>query len=64
MRDTDMLGKLDLLDKAMAAFIAGVVISKTKSQKIRRNMECRRKLEMKMEERRLQREISEYEFIS
>jgi hypothetical protein len=39
-----------------------VVISKGKKQQIRRNMECRRKLEEKWEEKKLQRETCEYEF--
>ena len=37
-------------------------LKKSKKQKIRRNMECRRKLEEKWEERKLRRETSEYEF--
>lgn len=54
--------ELEILDDAMASFIADVVVSKSKKQKMRRNMECRRKLEEKWEERKLRREISEYEF--
>jgi hypothetical protein len=54
--------ELEILDDAMASFIADVVVSKSKRQKMRRNMECRRKLEEKWEERKLRREISEYEF--
>lgn len=54
--------ELEILDDAMASFIADVVVSKSKKQKMRRNMECRRKLEEKWEERKLRRETSEYEF--
>ncbi|HEX7762168.1 MAG TPA: hypothetical protein VF433_00940 [Cellvibrio sp.] len=57
-----MHAELEILDDAMASFIADVVVSKSKKQKMRRNMECRRKLEEKWEERKLRREISEYEF--
>lgn len=56
------LSELELIDSAMASFIADVVISKGKKQQIRRNMECRRKLEKKREEKKLQRETCEYEF--
>lgn len=58
----NMHGNLEIMDEAMANFIADVVVSKSKKQKMRRNMECRRKLEEKWEERRLRRETSEYEF--
>lgn len=58
----NMHGNLEILDEAMANFIADVVVSKSKKQKMRRNMECRRKLEEKWEERKLRRETSEYEF--
>lgn len=54
--------ELEIMEDAMASFIADVVVSKSKKQKIRRNMECRRKLEEKWEERRLRRETCEYEF--
>lgn len=57
-----MHAELEILDDAMASFIADVVVSKSKKQKMRRNMECRRKLEEKWEERKLRRETSEYEF--
>ncbi|QEY12997.1 MULTISPECIES: PA3496 family putative envelope integrity protein [unclassified Cellvibrio] len=57
-----MHNELEMIDEAMANFIADVVVSKSKKQKIRRNMECRRKLEEKWEERKLRRETSEYEF--
>jgi len=62
MRKMNMVSELDIFESAMATFIAGMVTSKTKSQKMRRNMECRRKLELKLEEKRLKRELSEYDF--
>lgn len=58
----DMHNELEIMDDAMANFIAEVVVSRSKKQKIRRNMECRRQLEKKWEEKRLRRETSEYEF--
>ncbi len=62
MHDMPILSELELIENAMANFIADVVISKGKKQQLRRNMECRRKLEEKWEERKLQRETCEYEF--
>lgn len=62
MSDMNTLSEQELIDNAMASFIADVVVSKTKKQQIRRNMECRRKLEEKKEARKLQRETCEYEF--
>ena len=62
MSDMNALSEQELIDNAMASFIADVVVSKTKKQQIRRNMECRRKLEEKKEARKLQRETCEYEF--
>ncbi len=62
MSQADVMNDQELLDSAMASFIADVVISKSKRQQIRRNMECRRKLEEKWEAKKLQRETCEYEF--
>ncbi len=62
MSQADLMNEQELLDSAMASFLADVVISKSKRQQIRRNMECRRKLEEKWEERKLARETCEYEF--
>lgn len=62
MNDMMTLRDQELIDNAMASFIADVVISKGKKQQIRRNMECRRKLEEKQEAKKLQRETCEYEF--
>ncbi|GGY68346.1 hypothetical protein GCM10011613_10700 [Cellvibrio zantedeschiae] len=52
----------DVIEQAMAAFLLQAVNAKSKSSKIKANMECRRKLEIKWEERRLKREISEFDF--
>jgi hypothetical protein len=62
MNDMNMLSDLELIERAMATFIADVVVSKSKKQQIRRNMECRRKLEENWEAKKLQRETCEYEF--
>lgn len=62
MSGVNMLNDLELIERAMATFIADVVISKSKKQQIRRNMECRRKLEEKWEAKKLRRETCEYEF--
>ncbi len=62
MSEVDVMNEQELLENAMASFLADVVISKTKRQQIRRNMECRRKLEEKWEEKKLARETCEYEF--
>ncbi len=62
MSDMNVLSDLELIENAMAIFIADVVVSRGKKQQIRRNMECRRKLEEKWEEKKLQRETCEYEF--
>ena len=52
----------DVMDQAMNAYLMDAVAAKNKTKKIRVNMECRRKLEIKWEEQRLQREISEFDF--
>ena len=52
----------DVMDQAMNAYLMDAVVAKNKTKKIRVNMECRRKLEIKWEEQRLQREISEFDF--
>lgn len=62
MNQVDVMNEQELLDNAMASFLADVVISKSKRQQIRRNMECRRKLEEKWEAKKLERETCEYEF--
>ena len=50
------------LDHAMAIYLLDTIASKSKYKKVKINMECRRKLEIKWEERRLKRDISEYDF--
>ena len=62
MNEMHMPSELELIENAMANFIADVVASRNKKQQIRRNMECRRKLEERREEKRLKRETCEYEF--
>lgn len=52
----------DTLNQAMAAFLQDAVAAQTKHSKIKNNMACRRKLEIKREQARLAREIVEYEF--
>ncbi len=52
----------NVIDQAMAAFLRDAVQAKGKHKKIKTNMECRRKLEIKWEEKRLAREISEFDF--
>jgi hypothetical protein len=52
----------DVIGNAMAAFLLHADSAKNKHGKIKTNMECRRKLEIKWEERRLAREISEFDF--
>jgi len=52
----------DVIEQAMAAFLRQALNAKSKNSRIKSNMECRRKLEIKWEERRLQRETSEFDF--
>lgn len=52
----------DILDEAMSEFIADIVVAKSKNQKHRRNMELRRRLESILEEKRLKKELLEYDF--
>jgi hypothetical protein len=52
----------DILDEVMSEFIADIVVAKSKHQKHRRNMEFRRRLELMLEEKRLKKEVSEYDF--
>jgi hypothetical protein len=56
IRDTEVI------DQAMAAFLRDAINAKGKHKKIKNNMECRRKLEIKWEEKRLARETSEFDF--
>ena len=50
-----------LIENALTEFIHSAAANK-KAQKIRQNMEYRRKLELRMEELRLRRETCEFEF--
>lgn len=52
----------EVIDQAMAAFLLDAVDARSKNSKVKMNMECRRKLEIKWEQRRLEREISEFDF--
>ena len=52
----------EVIDQAMAAYLLDALNAKSKNKKIKINMECRRKLEIKVEERRLKRETSEFDF--
>jgi hypothetical protein len=52
----------DVIEQAMAAFLRQALNAKSKHSRIKYNMECRRKLEIKWEEQRLQREISDFDF--
>ena len=51
-----------LIENALTEFIHSAAAANKKAQKIRQNMEYRRKLELRMEEMRLQRETCEFEF--
>lgn len=52
----------DVIEQAMAAYLISAANARTKTRKIKHNMECRRKLEIKWEERQLEKEIAEFEF--
>ena len=52
----------EVIDQAMTAFLLDGDTAKNKHTRIKANMECRRKLEIKWEEQRLAREISEFDF--
>lgn len=56
------INEAEVMDQAMAAYLLDAVIAKSKNNKIKINMECRRKLEIQREERRLRRAISEFDF--
>ena len=51
-----------LIENALTDFIHSAAAANKKAQKIRHNMAYRRKLEVRMEEVRLQRETCEFEF--
>lgn len=51
-----------LFENVLTTFITDTVAANKKAQKLKQNMECRRKLEQLKEEKRLQREMREFEF--
>ena len=52
----------DVIEQAMAAFLLDSATAKSKHKRVKANMECRRKLEIKWEQKRLEKEISEFDF--
>ncbi len=62
MNQALQIHEAEVIDQAMAAFLRDAVNAKGKHKKIKTNMECRRKLEIKWEEKRLARETSEFDF--
>lgn len=62
MKHSQQLSENNALDHAMAIYLLDAIASKSKHKKVKINMECRRKLEIKWEERRLKRAIAEYDF--
>ncbi len=62
MNQPAQLHDADIIDHAMTAYLLDAVAARSKNNRVRINMECRRKLEIKWEERRLQRAISEFDF--
>jgi hypothetical protein len=55
-------GEAEVIEQAMTAYLLDAVSARQKTRKIKQNMECRRKLEIMREQRRLEREIAEFEF--
>jgi hypothetical protein len=53
----------DIMEQAMTNFMLAALDAKQKTKNIRINMEFRRKLEIKREQLRLQKDIAEYEFL-
>lgn len=51
-----------LFENALTTFISDTAAANKKAQKLKQNMECRRKLEQLREEKRLKLEICEFEF--
>lgn len=62
MNQALQIQEAEVIDQAMAAFLRDTVNAKGKHKKIKTNMECRRKLEIKWEEKRLAQDISEFDF--
>lgn len=61
MNQTAQPHDTDVLDCAMSAYLSDIA-AKNRSNRIKINMECRRKLEIKWEELRLERATSEFDF--
>jgi hypothetical protein len=51
-----------VIEQAMEAFLRTALTAKNKHSRIKSNMECRRKLEIRWEEQRLKREIASFDF--
>jgi len=62
MKTSVQLRDSNLLEQAMASYLLDNQASQHKHKKVKINMECRRKLEIKSEERRLKRDILEFDF--
>lgn len=62
MKESIQQYESDVIEQAMAAFLRQDLSAKSKNSRIKYNMECRRKLEIKREEQRLQQETSEFDF--
>ena len=52
----------EVMDYAMSAYLSDFIAAKNRSNRVKINMECRRKLEIKSEERRLIHATSEFDF--
>lgn len=61
MRHT-ALANDSMMENLHNAFTMETIVAHKKAQKVKKNMECRRKLELRMEEQRLKRETCEFEF--
>lgn len=62
MKPSIQVRESETLGHAMAIYLLDAIENKSKHKKVRINMECRRKLEIKWEERRLKHAIAEYDF--
>lgn len=52
----------EIIEQAMTVFMRQALSAKNKHSRIKSNMEARRRLEIKREEQRLQRELSDYDY--
>lgn len=62
MRQTALADDTTMTDNMQNAFVIEKIVAHKKAQNVRKNMECRRKLELRREEQRLRRETCEFEF--